>query len=708
MPNAPPITALARFPRRFLLALAAGLCLSLVIAHRYYEQERRQIYAEQVSTLTAVADLKLAQVAGWLAGQRDDATVVGDDPFISAAFDQLLVAPRDRGTRELLRAWANGQSETYHFLSVMLMDASGRVVLGVGENAAGISPAARETVKRSIASGEVIISDIHRIGQGGTLHLDVVAPLRSAAGVPSRGAAFFRTDPSRSLFPLLQQWPTASPSSEVNLVHREGDSVVWLNRPRLGPDGPPLSLVRPTGMPELLAVRALTGTEGVTEGVDYRGVRVLGALHRVPGTGWALVTKVDLAEIEGAAGDQAVMVGLIAGLVILLSGGAVAAAWRRRALSTLQASTQNYRALFDSAPMGVGIVRKRVVLWVNNSYLAMTGLDSVGEVWGTPLLQAIAPSRRAEVTGFALRWETGVAMPNQIETLLARRDGSEIPVLATLARVTLADGPATAVFFRDLSGQRRAEAETLRRQKLEAVTALTEGVAHDINNLLTAVIGNLSLARLLAGDPVRLPEKLAEAEEASMRIKELVNRMAAHARGEEPRSLELEVEPVLREAARETATPLRPFAPEWDMGAGLWPVPADPLRLRQALVVVMENAAEAAAASGGGPVRIAAGNLLIGEQQSTDTLPAGRYVRIAVSDHGRGIPPEALPRIFDPYFSTKRAPSDKGAGLGLHFALAVVRHHRGSITVDSRPGEGTTVTILLPAAPPAAPVEERG
>jgi PAS domain S-box-containing protein len=702
MPIVKPIHALPRTPRRLLLALAVGLCLSLLITYRFYLQECDQLKAEQVSTIGAIADLKLAQVAAWLAEKRTAAAVVRDDPFLAASFDQLTRNPHDSGTRELLRAWAGRQLYDVCYQTVILVNPGGSVVLGVGEDPADLPAFAKKAVARAITSGEVFISDIHRVREGGTPHMDVVAPLRVAGEGRPVGAVFFRIDPVRCLFPVVELWPTSSPSSEINLVRREGDEVQWLNRPRLAGGVGPLLLSRPAGTPGLLAVRALAGTEGVVEGVDYRGVRVLGALRKVPQTDWALVAKIDLEEIEGEARKQAAVVGIIVGMLILLSGGLVAMAWRKRALDTLQASTQNYRALFDSAPLGVGLVRRLAFLWVNPAYLAMTGVEDVGEVWGTPLLEVIAPSRRKEVTEFVLGWEAKDRMPNQIETQLLNRDGSELAVLVTLSRVILADGPATALFFHDLSGQKLAEAETLRRHKLEAVTALTEGVAHDINNLLTAVIGNLSLARLLAGDPVRLPEKLAEAESASMRIKELVNRMAAHARGEEPRSLVLEAEPLLREAARETATPLRPFAPEWKVAAGLWQVPADPLRLRQALEVVMENAAEAAEAAGGEPVQIAVENLLLDESQSSDTLPAGRYVRIVVSDHGGGIPPEALPRIFDPYFSTKRAPSDKGAGLGLHFALAVVRHHRGSIIVDSRPGEGTAVTILLPAAPSSA------
>jgi signal transduction histidine kinase len=130
------------------------------------------------------------------------------------------------------------------------------------------------------------------------------------------------------------------------------------------------------------------------------------------------------------------------------------------------------------------------------------------------------------------------------------------------------------------------------------------------------------------------------------------------------------------------------------MPPDLWPVDVDEAQIAQAVHNLILNAREAATA--GGTVRLEASNVMLDAGPASD-LPPGEYVRLRATDTGAGIAADVLPKIFDPYFSTKQRGSQKGMGLGLTICRTVFQKHNGAIAVESRPGHGTTVTCHLPA-----------
>jgi two-component system, cell cycle sensor histidine kinase and response regulator CckA len=133
---------------------------------------------------------------------------------------------------------------------------------------------------------------------------------------------------------------------------------------------------------------------------------------------------------------------------------------------------------------------------------------------------------------------------------------------------------------------------------------------------------------------------------------------------------------------------------ELDLAEDLWPVDCDAAQIKEMIVNLAVNAEEAM--EQGGTIEVSARNerLVTG---SMITLKAGKYLHLSIKDHGKGIPEELLPRVFDPYFSTKKRGSRKGMGLGLTMAYAIVKRHRGDISLESEVGVGTTLQIYLPA-----------
>jgi two-component system, cell cycle sensor histidine kinase and response regulator CckA len=259
-----------------------------------------------------------------------------------------------------------------------------------------------------------------------------------------------------------------------------------------------------------------------------------------------------------------------------------------------------------------------------------------------------------------------------------------------------------AVIFSDITEKQKMEEEQIRAERLESLGSLAGGIAHDFNNLLTAILGNISLARsFFPAEASRdAADLLEEAERASLRAKDLTQQLLTFARGGTPIKQKLPLGGVIREAA-EFALHGSASKVEFTLGADLWPAEIDPGQIGQVIRNLVINADQAM--PGGGTLAIAAANAAF-DQPPALPLPAGRYVKITVSDQGMGIDPKLADKVFDPYFTTKK----NGSGLGLATSRSIIRKHGGHITLRSILGRGTTFEIYLPAtaeaaATPAAP-----
>ncbi len=252
--------------------------------------------------------------------------------------------------------------------------------------------------------------------------------------------------------------------------------------------------------------------------------------------------------------------------------------------------------------------------------------------------------------------------------------------------------------FRDVTSQRKLEDERLKAQKLESLGVLAGGIAHDFNNILTAVMGNVSLARMRAEPGSRQDRWLGEAESATERAKDLTLQLLTFSKGGAPLKRVIALEQVIRDSA---SLALRGTGVKWTFHGApdLWSVDADAGQLVQVFNNLFINACQAM--PGGGILTITAANVRV---TAADALPLapGNYLRITVADQGSGISPENLRKIFDPYFTTK----EQGSGLGLAVTYSVIRNHGGHIFVESEAGIGTTFTLFLPAADTAAQVSE--
>jgi signal transduction histidine kinase/CheY-like chemotaxis protein len=259
---------------------------------------------------------------------------------------------------------------------------------------------------------------------------------------------------------------------------------------------------------------------------------------------------------------------------------------------------------------------------------------------------------------------------------------------------------------RDISERRKMEAEKAmlearhhQGQKLEALGTLAGGIAHDFNNILTPIIGYAQLGELnlKKGQFDKIQECFNIIRESANTATDLTKQILAYSRQQVLDSRRIDLNSVVEKMNKMLSRLIREdIVLEYTLTDDIWPIKADAGRLGQVLINLVVNSRDAI--SGSGTIAISTRNVLVPESEALldaeKNLFSGSFVLLTVCDTGMGIDPKNQERIFDPFFTTK--PSGQGTGIGLSTVFGIVKQHGGHITLESQPGQGTSVQIYLP------------
>ncbi|MCE1203237.1 MAG: DUF3365 domain-containing protein [Holophagaceae bacterium] len=376
------------------------------------------------------------------------------------------------------------------------------------------------------------------------------------------------------------------------------------------------------------------------------------------------------------------------GILIWTSRLVRSAKTQQAMVAEVEESSQRFHQLFQSSPAPMFIHRDGRFIEVNLAAAHLLDADLPEQLVGLEVLSFIHPEYRYLV-GERIHTveQTGQAAPAIEEVFLTYR-GREVWVEVQTAAIELPGGPAILVFAQDLSERRRAEeerrkmeAEIQHAQKLESLGSLAGGIAHDMNNVLGAILGMATLLQLKREGDEAILKPLRTIEHAASRGRDLVKGLTDFARKGLQQAQRLDLNELLREELDLLIrTSRQRFTFDVQLDEMLPPIMGERSSLGSAFMNLAVNAFDAMPAGGTLQVR----TFLVGDQ-----------VCLEVADTGEGIPADILSRVTDPFFTTK--PQGRGTGLGLAMVYGTVKAHGGSLDIQSEVGKGTRIRLHLPA-----------
>lgn len=450
----------------FTLTMAA-------VGYLVFERYKESIIFEKQHELGGIAELKINQITTWIAERRGDAQTISGDPLFTAEVGKWMQLGSPLGdTREKLLARLTSMQRAYlayGYRSISLLDE--QAVLRLTTSAEEVSELEEKRVFESLRTAKTIFSDIHREQRrsGETVEIELITPLTLVENGKARtiGAILFRIDPHRFLFPLIQHWPTLSTSAETLLVRREGDEVVFLNELRHKKNAE-LTLRMPL-TPSLPATMAVMGKEGLVEGVDYRGVAVVGVLGKVAGTSWFMVSKMDKAEIYAPINKLANWI-----LLMLLSlvgvDSVVVALWWKKEKKKLESELYHQRHTLHLEYLSK--YGNDLILQFDSTGRIVSFNDRTLEVYGytadelTRLnIDDLRVKELNQPSVEHLMQTVQAGSVSMIECVHMRKNGERFPVESSVRIIEESWGKLYHAVLRDITERKQAEGKIVRQKQ---------------------------------------------------------------------------------------------------------------------------------------------------------------------------------------------------------------------------------------------------
>jgi PAS domain S-box-containing protein len=373
---------------------------------------------------------------------------------------------------------------------------------------------------------------------------------------------------------------------------------------------------------------------------------------------------------------------------------------RRHAEERLGASEQRYRQVIELIREALWIHCDGRLVFANNAAAQMFGAGAPGQLVGRSAMDIVDPrdrERAVERTKILVEARRQVPLT---EMRLQRIDGRPLAVEIQAVPFDHEGRPAVLAVARDITMRKDIEEQLRQSQKMEAIGQLTGGLAHDFNNLMMVVIGNLDrLDSALAGNQAAR-EMAHSALSAALRGAELTRKLLAFARKQSLQSTVVDLNELVSGMTSLLDRTLgEKIQVEVKIGRDLSPIETDPAQVESALANLAINARDAMPTGGKLTIETANATLDAAYAAENPDAAAGDYVMLAVTDSGTGIAAEDLGRVFEPFFTTK----GRGSGLGLSMVYGFMKQSGGHMNIYSEVGHGTVVRLYFPRTGAAAP-----
>lgn len=359
----------------------------------------------------------------------------------------------------------------------------------------------------------------------------------------------------------------------------------------------------------------------------------------------------------------------------------------------LKEDKERYHALFDSSHVAVLILDKNRILDANQSALKLFGFLKKNELLSYHFGELAPPKQENGLNSIIIATQRITEALTQgksfFEWVQCRRNGKEFKSEVVLTTLHIKGKPVLQATIRDITKKENLEENLFKIQKLESVGNIAGGIANDFNNILTTILGNLSIVKMDLNPGSEIFESIIEMEKAILNAKELTKQLLSFSQGSEITKTVVSMKSLIKDTVQFVLKNTK-VKPQFSFSDKLWPVQIDEFQITQVLDNIINNAIQVMPK--GGKIAFKAKNIELDSKNEYDLDP-GNYIMLSISDQGKGISKENIEKIFDPYFTTKKGKS----GLGLSVSYSIIKKHYGEIKVKSIIGKGTTFQILLPA-----------
>jgi PAS domain S-box-containing protein len=466
-----------KIPRHLVIVFLLITIAATALGYYYYQIQKSQIRQRIENELEAIASLKADLMVNWRKERLGDAATIIDDSFIVPDIRRFLVSRDEPEIRARILRWMRSFMKSDQYENLLLFNTDIKLRLSVNAERPGFGPDAARLVGQAIATKKSILSDLYLSRVTGNVRQSLAVPLMSGNGnnAVCVGVVLLRINPEDFIYPMLKRWPAQSATAETMLIRREGNEAVFLSRVR---NGSALTLRLPIDTPSLPAAAAARGEEGIVEGVDYGGVKVLAAIKSVHGSPWHIVAKVDMSEIFAPLYELGWRMALLVLGLICGSLGSIALVWRNQA-------AKYYRAQYESELSRVALLRhyEPLTRHANDSIMLFDAEGNILEaneksssMLGYPLEELLHMNVRTIGTTCAildmddlgkqlnLSEEKGVVY----ESEYLRKDGSRFPVEVSLRAFEIEGRTFFQTIIRDITERKKSEL------RINAMNALLE------------------------------------------------------------------------------------------------------------------------------------------------------------------------------------------------------------------------------------------
>lgn len=480
----------------------------------YFRYEENIIRNEKYENLKAITELKISQITQWHKERLGDANAVYRNSFFEKGVEQFLYNGHNSELENDIPEQLSNTKTNYGYENIFITSPTGELVFSIDPTLKTGDSDTKRFISEAAIQQKVTFTDLYYCLQHRKIHYDIIVPVINRNDI-SIATLIFRVDPNEYLYPLIQSWPTTSKSTEILIVRKNDDSVLFLNKLRFRANVAmkfQLSLALKTNP----AVRAVNGYEGIVEGKDYRGIDVLAYICKVPGTPWLMVAKVDRAEIFSELHYRSVLIIFVTIILIILTAVSISRFHYNRQRNI-------YRELFQKEKVLTEIMEEyRTTL--NSITDGVIATDTSGMIRNmNPVAEKLTRWKETDAKGKILREvirivnkksNLGIDIPiDQVindgiivaldrESLLISKTGNETPITGNCAPIIHKDKEITGVVIviRDQTVEWEANKKLvnsdMRYRRLFETTRdgimfldATNGVIIDVNPFMIEMLG---------------------------------------------------------------------------------------------------------------------------------------------------------------------------------------------------------------------------